>query len=83
MYRGDFEHIVVGQGWKNTGERAGEHRLTGAGRTIEDDVVATGGGYFERALRALLPLHIGKIECGRGRLHAAVAHEAREWLLPF
>ncbi len=83
MYRGHFEHFVVGQRRKNACERASEHRLAGTGRAVEDDVVPSGGGDFERALGALLPLNIRKVECGRRRLYATVAHEPRQRLLIF
>ena len=42
-----------------------------------------GSRYLECALRALLPLHVGEVECGRRRGGAPVADETRKRLLPF
>ena len=64
-----------------------KHRLAGAGRSCEQQVVPAGGGDLERAACALLAAHVGKIGhtrqrfevvCGRWRLgRVALAAEVR------
>ena len=39
-----------------------EHRLAGAGRPDHEQVVAAGGGDFERPLGAFLALDVGEVE---------------------
>ena len=46
---------------KNRGNALGQHGLAGAGRTDEEDVVASGAGYFERALGGLLAVDVAEV----------------------
>src|SRR3989344_2352911 len=83
MYGGHFKHIVIGKRRENARERAGEHRLPRPRRAVENDVMAAGGGYLQRALRALPPFHICEVERGRRRSNPPVAYETRERFFSF
>ena len=50
------------------GQAACEHRLPGAGRAGEQEVVRTRGRELERAAAPFLPAHVGEIDCGRDRI---------------
>ena len=63
--RGDHRHFeqLGGRQRRQDGRQPrGQHRLAGAGRADHQQVVAAGGGDFERALGALLALDVGEIE---------------------
>ena len=63
-----FESLRERQWRQNPGNPSCHHRLAGAGRTDEQQVVAAGGGHLERAPREQLAADVGEIErVGSGR----------------
>ena len=63
----DFEQLGRRQRRQDRGQPRRQHRLAGAGRADHQEVVAAGGGDFERALGALLALDVGEVEQRRRR----------------
>ena len=61
MHRADIERLLERQRRQDAREAPRHHRLPGAGRTDEQDVVGAGGGHFERAAGQELPAHVGKV----------------------
>src|SRR5689334_11928187 len=61
MNRDYFERLVLAQRGENRRDAAREHRLARAGRADQQDIVTSGGGYFERALCSLLTDDFRKI----------------------
>ena len=59
---GDFEQFGRRQRRQDGRQPRRQHRLAGAGRSDHQQVVAAGGGDFERALGAFLALDIGEVE---------------------
>jgi hypothetical protein len=57
-----LERLVGIEGRRDGRQPAGEHRLSGAGRSREQQVMPTGGGDLQRASRAREPTHIGEID---------------------
>ncbi len=58
----DFEQFGRRQRRQDRRQPCRQHRLAGAGRPDHHQVMAAGGGDFERALGALLALDVGKVE---------------------
>ena len=58
----DFEQFGRQQRRQDRGQPRRQHRFAGAGRADHQQVMAAGGGDFERALGALLALDVGEIE---------------------
>jgi len=49
--------------WRqNRGKPSSEHRLSGSGRSNQDNVVAAGDGDFHGALRLILPFDVSEID---------------------
>src|SRR5258707_1183548 len=53
---------AVGQRRQDGRQPRGQHRLAGAGRADHEQIVAPGGGDFERALGALLALDVLEVD---------------------
>ena len=58
---GGFQSFVSGKGRQDGGESLGQHRFSSAGRPNQEDVVASGGGYFEGAFDGFLAADFGKV----------------------
>ena len=61
MYLGGLERLLQGKRWQDGRETFGEHRFATPRRTDQDQVVASGGGYFQRTLHILLSAYIREI----------------------
>ena len=61
MNLGGLEGLGEGQVGKNTGQPLRQHRLTGAGRADQDDVVTAGGSDLQRPLDVLLPFDVVEV----------------------
>ena len=61
----DLERLVEGQRRQDARHAPRHHRLAGAGRTDEQQVVAAGRGDFERAARQQLSAHVRQIRRSR------------------
>ena len=61
----DFEQFGRRQRRQDRGQPRGQHRLAGARRADHQQVVAAGGGDFERALGALLALDVARGRAAR------------------
>lgn len=57
----DLERFLGSHRREDRGHGAREERLSAAGRAAHDDVVAPGGGHFERALHVLLADDVGEV----------------------
>ena len=69
MDRGHIECFLERQRWQDSRHAPRHHRFSGAGRADQQDVVAAGGGHFERPAREQLPAHVGEVgkrQGGRG-----------------
>ena len=61
---------------QDPGRALGHHRLAGAGRTREQDVVPAGGGNLQRPARELLTAHVGEVAVNQlGALAARVRRQ--------
>ena len=58
---GGLERFGEGQIRQDRRQPFRQHRFAGAGRADEDDVVAAGGGDFERALDVLLSFDVVEV----------------------
>ena len=58
---GDLERLVALQRRQQAGQPPGQHRLAGAGRADEEEVVAAGGGDLQRAAGNALAAHVGEV----------------------
>ena len=58
----DFKKFGRRERRQDRGKPRGQHRFAGAGRPDHEQVVAAGGGDFERPLGAFLALDVGEIE---------------------
>ena len=58
----DFQQFGGRQRRQDRRQARGQHRFAGAGRPDHQEVMAAGGGDFERALGALLTFDVGKVE---------------------
>ena len=61
MHGGDVERLLEGQRRQHPGETASQHRLAGAGRSDQQQMMAAGGRHFERAPRCGLPAQVGQV----------------------
>ena len=59
---GDLERLGGGQGRQDGAQSPGEHRLAGAGRAAEQQVVAAGGRDLERLAGERQPPHVGEVD---------------------
>ena len=59
---GRLQRFVEGERREDGGQALGQHRLARAGRADHENVVAAGGGDFERALGGLLAAHILEVD---------------------
>ena len=59
---GDLERLGGGQGREDGAQSPGEHRLAGAGRAAEQQVVAAGGRDLERLAGERQPPHVGEVD---------------------
>ena len=66
----DFEQLGRRERRQDRRQPRRQHRLAGAGRPDHQQIVAAGGGDFERALGALLALDVGEVERRRLRPRA-------------
>ena len=60
---GDFEQFRWRQRRQNGRQSCRQHRFSRAGRSDHQEIVAAGGGDFERALGAFLALDVGEVDC--------------------
>ena len=71
MNGGRLERFVKGERRQDAGQAPGQHALARTGRADEQQVVAAGGGNFDRASGERLAAHVcqvgGGIACRRGR----------------
>ena len=65
MNRGALQRFIEGERREDRAEPSGQHRLAGAGRTRQQEVMAAGGGNFERATSQELTANIRKIAFSR------------------
>ena len=70
---GGFDGLFEGEGWQDAGEALGEHRFAGARRANHQNVVDSGGGNFEGALRHGLAAHVTEIRRRLSFLRMAIA----------
>ena len=61
---GDFQQFGRRQRRQNRRQPRRQHRFAGARRPDHEQIVAAGGGDFERALGAFLTLDVGEVEAG-------------------
>ena len=71
MDLGGLQRLVDGERWQDRGKPFREHRFSGAGRSDQDQVVASCSGDLEGSLDVLLPFHIRDIH----RITAAAVGE--------
>ena len=57
----DLEQLARAERRQDRGQARREHGLAGAGRAVHQQIMAPGGGDLERALGALLALHVAEI----------------------
>ena len=67
----DFEQFARAKRRQDRGQALRQHRFAGAGRSAHQQIVAAGGGDFERALGAFLALDVAEV-----RLRAAGGAQA-------
>src|SRR5690554_6759399 len=65
VYFGGFQGLVQGHWRQNGGQALGQHSLSRAGGTDQDDIMSASSSNFHTAFNALLPFYIGKIEFGK------------------
>ena len=58
----DLDRFLERQRRQDARQPSRQHRLAGAGRTDHQQVVAAGGGHFQRASRERLTVKVGQIE---------------------
>jgi hypothetical protein len=58
---GDLERLVLLERWKQAGEAPGQHRLAGARRAGEEQVVGAGGGDLQRPAGLVLASDVGEV----------------------
>ncbi len=58
---GGLQHLLRRHRRQDGGQARRQHGLAGSGRAGHQQVVATGGGDLQRALRALLPAHVAQV----------------------
>ena len=58
---GDLERLVLLEGREQAGEASGQHRLAGAGRAGEEQIVGAGGGDLEGAAGLVLASDVGQV----------------------
>ncbi len=61
-----FERLVASERRKKPAQSSGEHRLTRARWTYEQNVVTPGSGDLERAPRDDMAAHVHKVRSARG-----------------
>ena len=62
MNAGGFDRFIERHRRQNGGDAFGQHGFSGAGRADQQNVVATGAGYFQGALGGHLTAHVAHID---------------------
>ena len=63
---GDFERLILLEVGEQAGQACSEHRLAGARRSEQEQVVTAGGGDLQRPASRGLPDHVGEVGLATG-----------------